>query len=597
MAEFMASMTTDAWITLAVLLVCLLALAITSWAADIILLGGLFLLMFLGVLDVQQSLSGFANEGLITVAVLYVVASGLVRTGVVSWLSEVILGRPSNLFRAQIRLMLPVAALSSVLNNTPVVAMLVPAITTWAKRFNLSASQLMMPLSYAAIVGGLCTLVGTSTNLVLNGMLRDLYPEKGLSMFELSYIGIPCVLLTVAFVLLFSKRLLPNKTGAIARFEDAREYVVEFRVKTGSTLIGKSIEQAGLRNLPGVYLVEIEREGRLLAAVSPHEILHAEDRLVFAGNVSSVVDLQKMNGLVPAENQIFKLQSPRVNRCLVEAVVSPQFPGLGKTVKEFDFRKRYSAVIIAVSRAGENVRGRIGDIELRPGDLLLIEAHHNFIRQMQYSKDFLLVSELEDSRVPHHEKALMAFLIMLAMVAGVTLGWLSMFQAALLAAGMMVVTRCLTVHAARQSLDWQVLLVIGASIGLGGAVQSSGMASAVANFLLQLGHNSPLASLASVFVITAIFSALISNLAAGVLMFPIAAASAMALGVDITPFIITLMVAASCCFATPIGYQTNLMVMGPGDYHFMDFMKMGLPLTIMIGITTVLLVPVFWPFH
>lgn len=596
MAEFFSTISIDAGLTLAVILLCFVTLTVTSWSADIVLLGAVFLLMFAGVIAPGQALQGFANEGLATVAILYIVATGLVRTGVVTWLSEMILGRPKGLHRAQLRLMFPVAALSSVLNNTPVVAMLVPGISSWAKRFHLSPSQLMMPLSYAAITGGLCTLVGTSTNLVLNGMMREVFPDKGLAMFELAFIGVPCVLVTVGFVLLASKYLLPNKIGAMARFEDAREYVIEFKVQPASFLIGKSIEQAGLRNLPGVFLIEIERNGSLLPAVSPVEVLQADDRLVFAGNVESVVDLQKINGLVPAEDQIFKLKSPRVDRCLVEAVISPQFPGLGQTVKEYDFRKRYGAVIIAVSRSGENVRGRIGDIELRPGDLLLIEAHNNFPRQMQYSRDFLLVSELENSRVPYHEKGLQAFLIMLGMIITVGFGWLSMFKAVVIAAGLMLVTRCISVHAARQSVDWQVVLVIGASIGLGTAVEVTGMATALAHLLVQYTGDSPASALTGLFILTALFSALISNMAAGVLMFPIAAASAATLGVDIVPFIVTLMVAASCCFATPIGYQTNLMVMAPGDYRFVDFLKMGLPLTVLIGITTIIVVPVIWPF-
>lgn len=594
--ELLQIMSYEAWLTMGVILACLVVLSTTAIAPDAVLFFGVFTLMFTGVLPVESALSGFSHPGMITVGVLYVVASALLRTGVVAWISDQLLGKPKGIGIAQLRLMLPVAAMSAFLNNTPVVAMLVPAVSNWAKRFNLSASQLMMPLSYAAISGGVCSLIGTSTNLVVNGLLLKQNPEAGLGLFEIALVGLPCVFVTVIFILVFSRFLLPNKQGAMTRFEDARRYIIEFRVEPNSTIIGKTIEQAGLRNLPGVFLMEIERSGVLLPAVSPMEVLHGNDRLVFAGNVDSVVDLQKMNGLVPAENQIYKLEAARVERCLVEAVISPQFPGLGRTVKEFRFRERYDAVIIAVSRAGENIRGRIGEIELRPGDVLLVEAPSEFPRRMQYSRDFLLVSEIEDSRVPHYEKAATSAGIMAIMVAVVSFGLLSMFQGALLAAGAMILTRCISVHNARQSIDWQVLLVIAASIALGSAVESTGAASATAKLLMGLFHSSPQAVLAGIFILTVIFTAIISNVAAAVLMYPIASASAASLGVDVTPFAIALMIAASSSFATPIGYQTNLMVMGPGDYKFSDFLKMGIPLTVLITLTAVYLIPLFWPF-
>jgi di/tricarboxylate transporter len=491
--------------------------------------------------------------------------------------------------------MVPVAALSSILNNTPVVAMLIPAVADWAKRHAFPVSKLMMPLSYAAIVGGLCTLVGTSTNLVLNGMLINSEGGSGLGMFELAWIGVPCVLITVGYVLVAERWLLPNRAGASARFEDARQYIVEMLLEDDSPLVGRTIEEAGLRHLPSVYLVEIERGGRLLTAVAPHEQLVAGDRLMFAGDVEAVVDLQKIRGLVPAETQIFKLHTDRAQRCLVEVVVSGSFPARGRSVREMEFRNRYGGAIIAVSRQGQNIRGRIGDIVLEPGDTLLVETDPGFVRRQQYSRDFLLVSELENSRPLAHERRYRALAILLAMVVSVSAGLFSMFEAALLAGGAMVLTRCTSVHGARQSVDWQVLLVIAASIALGTAVEISGAAATIADSIIELVAESTPALLLVMFTLTAVFTALISNVAAAVLMFPIATASASELGIDPTPLVITLMVAASASFATPIGYQTNLMVYGPGDYRFGDFLRMGVPLTVLIGLCTVLLVPLIWP--
>jgi di/tricarboxylate transporter len=492
--------------------------------------------------------------------------------------------------------MAPVVAFSSVLNNTPVVAMMVPAVSDWAKRHNLSVSQLMIPLSYAAMIGGVCTLVGTSTNLVINGMMLELNPDKGLGIFELAWVGLPCAAAVLLYVAICSPWLLPHRKMQTHRFEDTREYIVEMLLEPFSPIVGLEIGEAGLRHLPGVYLVEIERDGRLITAVSSSEILCAHDRLVFAGDVESVVDLQKIRGLRPAEDQIFKLKSDRAARGLVEVVISPAFPSLGKTVRESQFRKVYGAAIIAVSRDGGQLKGRIGDITLKPGDTLLIEASPDFVQQQRYSRNFLLVSQVSNSQPLRHEKRTAAVVILLAMVFAVALGLISIFKAVFLAAGALIVTRCISIHAARQSVNWEILLVIAASIAIGGAVEKTGLAVTAAEGLTGLVDGSPRATLAAFFLLVAGFSAVISNLAAAVLLFPVALAVSRQLGADLTPFAVTLMVAASACFSTPIGYQTNLMVYGPGDYRFVDFLKIGIPLTAIIGLITVLLVPIIWPF-
>jgi di/tricarboxylate transporter len=587
----------DALLTLAVIGLCFGLLMFSSFPADAILLAGVATLLLLGIISAEDALVGMSNEGMATVAVLFIVARGLSQTGVVGWISSAVLGRPSNISSAQLRLMLPVAGLSTVLNNTPVVAMLVPAVGDWAKRNNLSVSQLMIPLSYAAIVGGSCTLVGTSTNLVINGMLTEQLGTKGLAMFDLAWVGLPCVVLVVAFTVACSRYLLPHRGESNQPvFEDARQYIVEMEVLADSPLANRSIEEAGLRQLPGMYLIEIDRPGGLITAVSPREILRGGDHLIFAGDVRSVVDLKNIHGLKVAEKQVFKLNSGANSRCLVEVVISPNFPSLGKTIRDIGFRNMFAAAIIAVAREGERIKTKIGDIELKAGDTLLLETHDEFVSQQRYSKNFLLVSEIENSRPVRHEQRNLAAAIMVAMVLVVTIGLLSMFKAALLAAGLMILTRCVKVQDARQSIDWQILLVISASIALGGALEKTGAASAIAQSMVGMVAGSASGTLIMMFVITAAFSAVISNLAAAVLLFPVAVASSQQLGVDILPFAVTLMIAASACFATPIGYQTNLMVYGPGNYRFMDFVKIGLPLTVLVGIVTVLIVPVIWPF-
>ncbi|MFB1037181.1 MAG: SLC13 family permease, partial [Sinobacterium sp.] len=559
----------DALLTLTTIVVCFSMLIFSRLATNGVLLSGVVFLMLSGVLSVDDALAGFSNEGVATVAILYVVAYALSATGVVSWMSQSVLGRPKTIRAAQLRLMLPVALFSSVLNNTPVVAMMVPAVSDWARRMKIPASQLMMPLSFAAIIGGVCTLIGTSTNLVINGMLIELELEQELALFDLAWVGIPCVIAVIGFILLTSKWLLPYKQGAAARFEDARQYTVEMLVETGSPLVGKSIEQAGLRHLSGLYLAEIIRGGDVIR-VGPTRYLRQEDRLIFVGNVDSVVDLKQIRGLVSAEQQVFKLDDKSINRSLIEVVISRDFPLLRKSVKESEFRKFYGAVIIALSRNGEQIKQRIGDLILEPGDTLLLEANTEFVEKQRFAKDFLVVSPVADFQPVELKKQWVALGILVGMIAVATSGLLSMFESAVVATCALIATGCISVQAAHKNISWHIIVIIAASLALGTAMTNSGLADEIASRLIGTVSNSPKLTLLAMFVLTAVFSAVISNVAAAVILFPIAVSAADSMGLNVLPFAVMIMVAASASFATPIGYQTNLMVYGPVDYHFSD---------------------------
>ena len=586
----------DAWFVLAVVLLCFGLLASNRFSPDLILMAGLTLLLVSGTVSPEQALAGLANEGMVTVAVLYIVVTGFRETGGINWIVQSVLGSPGSLAHAQLKVMAPVAALSAFLNNTPVVAIFIPAINDWARRHQLSVSKFMLPLSYAAIAGGTCTLIGTSTNLVINGLVitETALPQFGI--FDLAWVGMPVTLVVFIYVLASQRWLLPERRPAVGKFADAREYTVEMLVEPASPLVGKSIEHAGLRQLPGLYLIEIEREGRVLTAVPPHERLQGDDRLVFVGVVDSVIDLQRIAGLKPATNQVFKLDSPREDRRLTEAVISNTSPLVGKTVREGRFRSIYNAAIIAVARNGENIDQKIGDIKLRAGDTLLMVSHPAFFEQQRNSRDFFLVSSRGNVEAVRHERAPLAILILFAMVAVVALGWLSMLKAAMLAAGLMIITRCTTGRIARRAVDWQVLVVIAASFGIATALQNSGAASAIAQWIVSFAQDIPWLALALVFAATALFSALATNNAAAVIMFPIALSTSAGLGVSFLPFAVTIMVAASASFATPIGYQTNLMVYGAGGYRFKDYVYFGTPLTVLVGIVTVAITPLVWHF-
>ncbi len=589
-------MTWQAWTTLGVLVAVLVLMARTRIASDVLLVAALTLLLVLGIVSPDEALSGLANPGVITVAVLFVVVAGVRNTGGLSWLARHVLGRPRSQRSAIGRVIAPVGVMSAFLNNTPVVAMFIPTISEWARKHDLSLSKLLLPLSYAAILGGMCTLVGTSTNLVVNGLLIQDMGADGLGMFDLAWVGVPCAVLGAAYLLVIGGPLLRDRKPPISPADDPREYTIEMLVPSGSPLAGRTIAEAGLRQLPGAYLMEIEREGEPIVAVGPEERLRAGDRLVFVGIVESVRDLRGIRGLTPATDQVFKLNSPQVSRRLVEAVVSDSCPLVGQTIREGEFRGVYGAVVIAVARRGERIRKKIGDIVLTPGDTLLLEADPSFARRMRNSRDFFLVSELEDSSPPRHNRAWVALIVLAAMVAVVATGLLSMLQAAMLAAGAMLATRCLTGGEARQSVDWKVLVTIAAALGIGQAVARSGLAAAGAGFLLERAGAHPWVALAVLGAMTSVLAGFITSNATAVLMFPLAASTAAQLEVSVMPFAIVTMITAAGSFATPLGYQTNLMVYGPGGYRFGDYLRAGLPLNGLVWGVSVGIAPLVWAF-
>lgn len=591
-----ASMPFDGWITLLVVSLCLAVLASNRFSPEVVLVGALGILLLLGVLDTGQALSGFANPGLATVAVLYVVVAGLVDTGAVQAFGSRLLGRPRSITGAQSRLMLPVMGLSAFLNNTPVVAMLVPVVSEWSRRCRISVSKLMIPLSYAAIFGGCCTLIGTSTNLIIHGLVLERTELAPMGFFEIGALGLPVALVGFCFLITTQRWLLPERVPPLHLTDDVREYTIEFLVGRQSPLIGKSIERAGLRHLPGVFLAEIWRNERAIVAVAPTELLAADDRLVFVGAIDSVVELVRQPGLTPAPDNIFGLATPRSNRQLIEVVISATGPLVGHTIRDARFRSHYDAVVIAVARNGERIAGRIGDIELHPGDNLLLEARPNFVEQQHNNRDFLLVHPLQGAAVPRHERAWTAIAVLMIMVLIATARWLPMFEAALLAGGLMLLTQCTSIASARASIDWSVLIVIGASLGLGNALLVSGAAAAIANSALQLVGDQPWLALLTIYLLTSLMTEVVTNNAAAVLMFPIAQSLAAGMDVSLWPFIVVLMLAASASFATPIGYQTNMMVYGPGGYRFTDYLRIGVPLNIIVGLVTVGLAPLIWPF-
>ncbi len=621
-------------ITLGLIVVLFLMLAFSSLAPDLILMSGVLLLILVGVISPSDALAGLSNEGMVTVAILYVVGAGVQQTGGVDAIAKMVFGRPRSLLGAIMRVVFPNIALSGFMNNTPLVAMMIPAVNDFAKTQRIAPSKLMLPLSYAAILGGTMTLIGTSTNLVVQSMLfkeaarqeraeregTTIEPKQKvapLGMFTISWVGVPAALIGGIYVVFAARYWLPDRRPALSTTDDPKEYTVEMQVESDSPLVGKTIEDAGLRHLPGLFLAEIDRDGNSIPAVSPRETLRAGDRLLFVGIVESIVELQRIRGLVPATEDVFHLKAPRPQRCLIEAVVSNTCPLIGMTIRDSRFRSHYNAVVVAVARNGQRLHQKIGDIVLHAGDVLLVEAHPSFADQQRGSRDFFLVSKIEESTPPRHELALVAVGLLAAMVIAVSgqdlLGVaasvvsplkpiadnfpkISMLLAAMIAGSLMLITRCVSIERARKSIDWEVLLAIAASFALGTALEKSGAAKLIADSTASLSGGNAWLALGLIYLVTLIVTELITNNAAAALMFPFALATAQRLDVSYLPFVIAVMMAASAGFATPIGYQTNLMVYGPGGYRFSDYVKVGVPLDLLILAITVALSPLAYPF-
>ncbi len=596
-------MTPDAWICLSVLILTLALLIFSRIAPDIIMMCGATLLILAGVLDANQAFVGIGSPAVVTVGVLFIVAAGMSETGVLSRIGNFLLKRTTHLPFAQLRLMSPVMLLSAFLNNTPIVAMFIPIVRDFSRKCNLPVSKLMMPLSYASILGGTCTLIGTSTNLVVN----DLIIAKGLpglGFFDIAWVGLPCALLGLAYILFIGNKLLPNRRPPLEMDDDPREYTVEMVVIPKGPLVGKTIANAGLRHLPGLYLTEIRRvdiesigrKDRIITAIAPDEQLQSGDQLVFVGLVDSIVDLQKIYGLEPAMRNFFSLDTSDKRRSLVEVVVSNSCQLLGTSIRDGKFRSVYGAAVIAAARGGSRINQKIGDIVLEVGDTLLIETSPSKAQAFKSIKDFFLVNSIDDSAPPRHEKAWLSSGIVLLMIILAATGLLSMFKASLLASGLMLATKCLTTDRARRSVDWSVLIVIAGAFGIGQSMQDTGLADIIANSMLAIAGESPWLNLCVIYIITVCLTEIITNNAAAILVFPIAYGVASGLNIHFMPFAIAIMIAASSSFSTPIGYQTNLMVLGPGGYRFTDYLRVGLPLNLLICCISLTLIPMLWPF-
>lgn len=678
-------------ITLGVFVAIIIALFQERIGPEIVMLAGMMILVAFGVIDLKTALEGFANTGVIMIAALYVVGSGLQATGAIQVISHWMLGKPTPK-TGLLRLMGPVAGLSAFMNNTPLVAFMMPVFVQLAKRLRVSPSRFLIPLSYASILGGVCTLIGTSTNMVTESIIRD-KKLPPMSMFELSVVGVPIAIVGLLYLAFIGRRLLPDRQDLLEHIEThRREYTIEMLATAACPLIGQTVRQAGLRELPGLYLYRIERGSETITPVDPLEKLRVGDVLSFSGIASTVVDLQKIRGFASVDHldppsQITSLTDSksaasnpmsldsfeglpptappkameRIGRQLCEVVISTTSPLRGKTIRETNFRSRYNASILAVHRSGEKLEQKIGKIELQAGDTLLIDADDDFIRRWRHSPDFILVSGVEDSAPVAHERSWVALVIFATVLFGMSFpfgdGQSKVAKSsviattspaakvspnlvpavlpdasskniaqpnlgknaappkaskqkrpfssadipaifAILGAVAMIFTGCVRGSEALRSVELQVIVLIGAALGIGKALEVSGAASFIANSILgTVGSTNPVVILAVIYILTVILSEFLSNNATAAMMGSLAIATAAQMNVNPRPFLIAVTIAASCAFASPIGYQTNLMVLNAGGYKFMDYVKVGLPLNFLCMIIALIIIPLAWSFE
>jgi di/tricarboxylate transporter len=580
------------------LAVVLIALGLMAWELsppDLTLMAALISLGVAGIITPEEAFSGFANPTVAVVGVLFMMSAALRETGALDMTLGRFLSKSHDATTGTARITIPVAGLSAFLNNAPIVAMMTPSVIDWARRNSLSPSRFLIPLSYASILGSTNSIIGTSTNLIVAGMITAAGMAP-MGFFELAPVGLPITAVGLLYLIFIAPRWLPDRADpGEALGERRREYISTMVVDPSCALVGQTIEEAGLRHLPGLFLVEIDRGSRIITPIAPDEQIEAEDHLVFAGVVSTIVDLQRIRGLVPLSEDDVSASSFRHR--LVEAVVSSSSPLVGKTIRASNFRSNYDAAVIAVHRNATRLPGKIGEIRLQPGDTLLMQSSPDFIRRHRNSPDFYLASELPGTEKPRFDRAWVALGVLCAMVISVSLGLIPIAFASFAAVGVLLLTRCITPMKARQSVDWSILIVIASSLGIAGAMQKTGAAAMVAELLVgAFGNVSPLGALILIYALCVLMSEFLHHNASVAIMFPIAVATANQVGADPRPFVMTVAIAAACCFMSPIAYQTHLLVYGAGGYRFADFIRVGLPLNLLCAIIALALAPRVWPF-
>ncbi|OEU47685.1 MAG: transporter [Desulfobulbaceae bacterium S3730MH12] len=590
----------DIWITSAVLLLTLYFLITEKISVDLTAIGIMVILVVTGILTPRETIAGFANPAVITVGAMFVVSKGMMRTGGVEFLGRRIIQMAGGNYKlALIIILLTVAVASGFINNTPVVILFIPVIMTMCCEFGLSPSKFLIPVSYASILAGTCTLIGTSTNIIISDLSVS-QGYDGLSMFELSIIGVPLALVGILFIFFAAPKVLPSLANPICKLQDSghRQYLAELRIPEKSSLIGRNPGNIFKKRYPSLSVIELVNKSHIYHPARDKMTIVAGDIILVKGSLNDLVDILHQEQVeLPSSGKGLVLGAQKDAPIVVELIISPHSTVRGQQLLKTDLARDPDINIIAVKRSNLHMSERqIHDVRLQTGDILLIWCHDSKIESLRSETDYIVVEDVYEEIV-HKRKAWWSIINFIGMVGTATLGIADIMTCSLTAAFLMIITGCLQMRDAYKALQGDVLLLIAGTIALGAAMQKSGTSQLYAEtFLSFFAGFSPVVVLGAMILLTSISTQILSNNATAVLLLPIAISTALAIGVDPKPFIVGICFGASACFATPVGYQTNLMVYGPGGYRFMDYLKLGIPLNLFVVIASTLLIPMVWPF-
>ena len=581
-----------AWITIITVLAMFSILLFTKVRSDLVFLGAIAVLYLTGVLDAKEAFSGFSSTSVIVIGVLFVVVAGLMHTGVLQWIVKNLLGQPDSYKGAVVRLMLPVAALSSFLSNTTVVALFVNIVKLWSKKLGIAPSKLLIPLSYASGMGGVCTLIGTPPNLIISGLYTD-HTGTAMNVLATTIPGLFCLAVGVMSIIAM-RNLLPDRKAPEEAFEDASEFTVEMLVPSDNPNIGKQIAEAGLKDIRGGRLIEIIHYDEVISPVPDDEPIMGGDRLVFAGQIDELLDLKASHGFVNADQPVFKTDKEHKDRQLRTAYVAVNSSLINHSISQTTFEKDNNMTLIAVARYGRRIEQSPHEVKLHAGDTLLLECPPKLNVNTEQLKEELYF--FESDQVPNiGPQTLVSSAIMIAMVVLSALNVLPLLQCAILAAAAMLLFRCCSPEQAMKAINWEILMVFAGSVVLGIAIQKTGIAERLAYGILDICGTNPIVVMAAICFVATFITEFISNTAAGAMFFPIMYEAAEQLGYEPYPFLIALMISVSSSFATPIGSPTHMLVYAPGGYRFSDFMRIGLLMNLIILAANIFIVCLAYP--
>ena len=583
-----------AWITIVTVLGMFSILLFTKLRSDLVFLGAIGFLFVTGVLDAKEAFSGFSSTSVVVIGVLFVVIAGLTHTGVLQWIVKHLLGQPDSYSKAVMRLMMPVAVLSSFLSNTTVVALFVNIVKMWAKKLGVSPSKLLIPLSYASGMGGVCTLIGTPPNLIISGLYED-HTGVAMNVLATTIPGLFCLAVGILSVIAM-RRLLPDRKAPEAAFESTGEYTVEMLVPSDNPNIAKSIGSLGLNNVRGGSLVELRHfdDEKIMSPVPDNEPLMGGDRLVYAGQIDELLELKRTHGLVNADHHVFHYSEAATDeRHLRTAHVRFGSKLIGNTMRENQFEHNHDVTLVAVSRRGKRIESSPRDVILQAGDTLLLEMGSSKTQPQEFSGDLQFFDSAEVPNIG--TGTLVSTAIMITMVVVSALGIMPLLQCAFIAAAAMLIFRCCSAEQAMRAINWDILMVFAGSVVLGLAIQKTGIAERLAFGILDICGTNPIVVMTAICLVGTFITEFISNTAAGAIFFPIMYQAAEKLGYEPFPFLIALMISVSSSFATPIGSPTHMLVYGPGGYRFSDFMRIGLLMNLIILAANIFIVLLVYP--